>query len=333
MKPVAKPAVKDISLNLMNAPREILLGNKTYELKFTLMNLKANTRDLSLNFESEGMKITPGTMDMKLAGKGKEEFIVSATPITDGKLDLKLVVSEKKTITYTETVLERPDGTIVSTEPESKPTVQTAVPTSPTATTAAVAAAAVKPSTRPIKTSKPAANVQVNLTQMEDEINSIREQYMDARTKLQSMTRGTSEYTEIYSKAMEFKKKYEELKIKYEKSAKIAAEASTSIKPVKPAGMKVQKPIATHEIKPASKPVKPAVKPVIKPPVKPVPNPDDLLIAEVTKIMDEYNSLRSKLTSMDPKDPDYMATREKAVELSKLYNEKRAEAQKRGLVS
>lgn len=311
--PAMKPAVKDIAVNLLNAPRTIMLGNKNYDLKFSVYNLKENERDIKMVFSSKEVSVNPADVEISLKPKEKKEISVNISPTGDGKLDLALTVKEKVEVKYTETVLEQPDGTIKPVDaspgagsvsaPRVKPTPSTT--TSPT-----------KPPSKPAM--KPSPGVK-----LESRINSIREKYMAIRTELQSLSQGSPQYQEKYQEAVELKSQYDSLKKQLEKGAEPISKPA--VKPLKPTTKPVQKP---------SKPVsristKPPVKPRTKPPAK---TGDDDLLTTLTNIMNEYNNLRTKLQGMESSDPNYMQIRERAVELSKKYNSMREEAKRKGLV-
>ncbi|MBD3185386.1 hypothetical protein GF325_01050, partial [Candidatus Bathyarchaeota archaeon] len=104
--PAMKPAVKDIAVNLLNAPRTIMLGNKNYDLKFSVYNLKESERDIKMVFSSKEVSVNPADVEISLKPKEKKEISVSISPTGDGKLDLTLTVKEKVEVKYTETVLE-----------------------------------------------------------------------------------------------------------------------------------------------------------------------------------------------------------------------------------
>src|SRR5271157_4469000 len=115
-----KPAVKDISINLINAPRELLLGTKSYELNFNIMNLRSEEKEVSVEFSSDGLSVDPPVSEITLAPQEKQTIMVSVTPQQDGALDLSVKVNLKKIVKYTETVLEgqegvQEEGTVVKT--------------------------------------------------------------------------------------------------------------------------------------------------------------------------------------------------------------------------
>jgi len=105
-----KPAVKDISINLTNAPRELMLGTKSYDLNFMIMNLRSEQRDISVEFSSDAMSVEPAVSEITLAPQEKQTITLNVTPQKDGALDLSVQINLKKTIKYTETVLEGEEG-------------------------------------------------------------------------------------------------------------------------------------------------------------------------------------------------------------------------------
>nr|MDO8110892.1 hypothetical protein [Candidatus Sigynarchaeota archaeon] len=67
-----KPAVKDISINLTNAPKELMLGTKQYPLNFAIMNLRNESKTLSLEFASTSMSMDAPKLEINLGPQEKK---------------------------------------------------------------------------------------------------------------------------------------------------------------------------------------------------------------------------------------------------------------------
>ena len=128
-----KPAIKDISINLTNAPQELMLGTKKYPLNFTIMNLRNEVKDLSIEFVSSSLNMDTATCDLKLAPQEKKNVTLTVSPKKDGAQELSITITLKRTIKYTETVLEGQENErvkIPAPEPAAmKPSAITWMPT------------------------------------------------------------------------------------------------------------------------------------------------------------------------------------------------------------
>nr|MDO8116473.1 hypothetical protein [Candidatus Sigynarchaeota archaeon] len=262
----ARPVVKDISINLLNAPKELMLGNKSYDLNFMIMNTKSEQKDLVLNFTSESLKMDQEQLELKLGPQEKKNFTLSVTPTADGALDLSVSVVQRKTITYKETVLEGQENVVKEPEPKrapEKPAAPAVAPSTPVKPVKPAVAPAipvkpvkpVKPSgeapppgkpVKPVKPSgeapppakpvKPAGPSPMEL--LEKRIGEIRDAYMAARGKLQSIQQGTPEYKDVYQNALKLKEDHDKLKAIFEAGGpvpddiiKAAAPATPAVKP------------------------------------------------------------------------------------------------------
>ncbi|MFX0101496.1 MAG: hypothetical protein ACFFCS_18115 [Candidatus Hodarchaeota archaeon] len=336
--PSAKPVVKDIVVNLLNPPRELMLGTKQYKLDFMVMNLRDEVKDLHIDFKTESFSLDQDVFEVKLNPKEKKNIQVTISPIKDGSLDLSMAVTEKKTIRYTEKVLESGgeeppvDATQVSiaeettAAPESQkpvPRIQpadaatTVKPSKPVKTPVKPVAkpvkTPVKPVTKPVKTPvkpvakpvktpvKPAAkpvktpvkpSAEPNLS---EKIATVKQQYLDLRTKLQNLSsqlgenaKGSPEYQEMYQEATKLKQEYERLG-KLQKSQVKGADTSSGD--------------ATTS--------------------------DANGVDQLKKLMDEYNILKAKLVGMDQGSPEYSHIKQRAMAIYKEYNEKRAKMVKK----
>ncbi len=165
--------LKDISIILTNAP-QLLLGTKQYPLNFTIMNLRNDVKDVSVQFSSNSLKMDSTTVDLTLAPQDKKSFTITVSPEKDGALDLSVAVNQKKNIKYTETVLEGHENdaqqvpatggspvpvvaAVSPATPVQKPNGAPMRPVKPAGTTAPAAAPPVqKPAGTPVKPVKPA---------------------------------------------------------------------------------------------------------------------------------------------------------------------------------
>nr|MDO8088681.1 hypothetical protein [Candidatus Sigynarchaeum springense] len=313
-----KPAVKDISVILTNAP-QLMLGTKQYPLTFTIMNLRNDVKDVSVEFASKSLKMDFTTFDLTLAPQDKRTITVTVTPEKDGVLDLSVAINEKKTIRYTETVLEGhendslPDSAPVTTQapapveppaaapvkPIQKPAgvpVKPMKPVKPAGMTLPVAAPAVqKPASAAPKPVKPAgaSAPQKTVARVEDALErrifSIKDKYMAARTSLQSMKQGSPEYARTYQDAVKYKEQYEKLKAIYESGGTMAdAEAAVPSDAVDP-------------------------------------------IAELKELGQRYTDMKNKLSTLSPGSPEHEKLKQEAMAVYKEYNDKRNKAKAQGL--
>ncbi|MEX2683899.1 MAG: hypothetical protein Q6373_020175 [Candidatus Sigynarchaeota archaeon] len=323
-----KPAIKDISVILTNAP-QLMLGTKQYPLTFTIMNLRNDVKDVSVEFASKSLKMDSTTFDLTLAPQDKQSITVTVTPEKDGALDLAVTINEKKTIKYTETVLEghendmhqeaAPAATptpapvtaaaVTPAKPIQKPTGAPVKPVKPSGAAAPVTVPAVqKPAGAPVKPMKPAGEitpakpvkpaviiapqkVAVGAEDaLEKRILSIKDKYMAARTTLQSLKQGSPEYMRTYQEAVKYKEQYEKLKSIYESGGTMAdAEAA-------------------------------------------VPSESKDPVTELKELGQRYTDMKNRLSMLSPGSPEYEKLKQEAMAVYKEYNDKRNKAKAQGIV-
>lgn len=336
-----KPAVKDISINLTNAPRELLLGTKNYELNFTIMNLRSEEKDVSVEFNSDALSVDPPVTDITLAPQEKQIITLNVTPQKDGALDLSVKINLKKIVKYTETVLEGEQGaqseeiapkttpSLVTAEPDEENQVVEVKPSKPEKPMKPVGGAkqaimkpikpaglakplkpvgeekpviarptkpagSVKPM-KPVKPVKPVGAAKPLIEEkpstgdeaLEQKIMEIKDQYMTARSQLQSLKQGSKAYVTKYKEATQLKEQYEKLKTIYESGGSVAD-----------AGL------------------------IPKDPVE-----------ELKELMQKYNALKAQLASTKPGKPDYQKIKQEALAVYNEYTEKHEKAKQQGLIS
>ncbi len=312
-----KPAAKDISVILTNAP-QLMLGTKQYPLNFTIMNLRNDVKDVSVEFSSNSLKMDKTTFELTLASQDKKPLTVTVSPEKDGALDLSVAISEKKTIKYTETVLEGHENDALQepgqaaplapapvpaaaapVKPAQKPAGGPAKPVKPAGATApakpmkpagAAAPASVpavqKPAGTPVKPAGAAAPQKAAGTEdaLEKRIMSIKDKYMASRTSLQSFKQGSPEYTRTYQDAVKYKDQYEKLKAIYESGGTMAdAEAA-------------------------------------------VPSEAKDPVAELKELGQRYTDMKNRLAMLSPGSPEYEKLKQEAMAVYKEYNDKRNKA-------
>ncbi len=333
----ARPVIKDISINLLNAPKELMLGNKSYDFNFMIMNTKSEHKELVLKFSSETMKLGQEQIELNLGPQEKKNVTLSVTPKADGAIELAVSVVQRKTITYKETVLEGQENALPKPGPEkplAKPVAPVgaagtqATPVKPTSTAAAPVkpvkpAGEAPPVTKPVKPVKPAGEAPVAakpvkpvkpageapvavkpvksagpspMELLEKHIGEIRDAYMAARGKLQSMQQGSPGYKDVYQNALKLKEDHDKLKAIFEAGG----------------------PVPDDIIKAAT------------PAAAPARSADP--VEELKFLMARYNELREKLGKMDPSSSDYGSVRAEAMNIQKEYTEKLARAKAQGLV-
>ncbi|MBN2149899.1 MAG: hypothetical protein JW839_00505 [Candidatus Lokiarchaeota archaeon] len=318
-----KPAVKDISVILTNAP-QLMIGTKQYPLNFTVMNLRNDVKDVTVEFSSRSLRMDEARFDITLAPQDKKALTVTVSPQKDGALDLAVEVKQKKTIKYTETVLEgheddtpQEPSTLAATAPApvstsaapARPTAAPAVqkpagipmkPVKPAVVAAPAAVPAVqKPAGAPMKPVKPAGAAATtarpqpaaNDDALEKRIMSIKDKYMAARTSIQSLKQGSPEYARTYQEAVKYKEQYERLKAIYESGGTIAdAEAAVPSEAVDP-------------------------------------------IAELKELGQRYTELKNRLAMLSPGSPEHERLKQEAMAVYKEYNDKRNKAKEQGLAA
>jgi hypothetical protein len=322
-----------------------MLGTKQYPLNFTVMNLRNDVKDVSVQFASNSLKMDSTSIDLTLAPQEKKNVTITVSPEKDGAIDLSVSINQKKTIKYSETVLEghendvpqepvpatpaapataakapaapvqKPAGTPAkpvkpagATAPASAPAVQKPAgapmkpvkPAGAAPPAAAPAPAVQKPAGTPMKPVKPAGATAPAAAStppkpaagedaLEKRIMAIKDKYMAARTKLQSFTQGTPEYTSTYQDALKFKGHYEKLKAIFESGGTMAdAEAAIPSEATDP-------------------------------------------VAELKELGQRYTNLKNKLATLSPGSPEHEKLKQEALAVYKEYNDKRTKAKELGL--
>ncbi|NMC07396.1 MAG: hypothetical protein GYA24_19430 [Candidatus Lokiarchaeota archaeon] len=331
----AKPAVKDISIVLTNAP-QLMLGTKQYPLNFTIMNLRNESKDISMQFSSNSLKMDSTSIDLALAPQEKKVVTVTVSPDKDGALDLSVTINQKRIIKYTETVLEghendmpqeparvaasapqasvkapatpvqKPASPLVKpVKPAGPPAVQkpSGTPMKPVKPAGAAPPAVQKPVGAPVKSPVATTPAVSPVTQqaassedaLEKRIMAIKDKYMAARTRLQSLPQGSPEYKSTYQDAVKLKDQYDKLKAIFESGGTMAdAEAAVPSEPTVPA--RAQDPVA-----------------------------------ELKELGQRYTNLKNKLATLAPGTPEHEKVKQEALAVYKEYNDKKAKAKEQGL--
>ncbi|MHA1370053.1 MAG: hypothetical protein ACTSWN_11010 [Promethearchaeota archaeon] len=327
-----KPVVRDIVVNLINAPKGLLLGNKQYPLNFLVINLKNQSKKLLLSFSSDSLKLDNSFFEIQLGSREKKNLTLNVTPVKDGYLELALDVVEKKEIKYTEAILEGEEipeqepPQEIKAVPASKPaktgtkplTMQGKIkPTKPIVKTMASGVKPVKAVAKPGATlTKPVKPI---LKGTAAKMKPVKTGIKPSIKKVKPTTTSKS-ISELETKLLSIKDEYMSERAKLQSIDQNSPE---------------YKDIYKHAL--ALKKEYDNLKKLLEqessaPELKPAPAEKDI-IQELKELMAEYNKLKSRLSSMGVNHPEYSQVKQRALGIYKTYNEKRKIAKDQGLIS